>query len=79
MSPRGMSSRSKRMKEIYRVRVWKKKGVENNIDKLSGGLRAARGHSPPLPKKAPYEAIGSYLKKRVSDDCEDIVRLERWK
>ena len=62
MIQRGMSSGSKRIKEIHRVRVWSKKGVENSIEKLWGGLRAARGHSPPLAKEAPYEAIGSYLK-----------------
>ena len=41
------------MKEIYRVRVWNKKGVESSIEKLPGGLRAARGHSPTMSKEAP--------------------------
>jgi len=41
------------MKEIHRVRVWNKKGVESSTEELPGGLRAARGHSPPLSKEAP--------------------------
>ena len=41
------------MKEIHRVRVWNKKGVERSIEKLPGDLRAARGHSPPFSKEAP--------------------------
>ena len=52
MIQRGMSSGSKRMKEIHRVRVWNKKGVESSTGKLPpiliysfgyimpGGLRA---------------------------------------
>ena len=58
MIQRGMSSGSKRIKEIHGVRVWNKKGVENSIEKLSAGLRTARGHRPPLSEEAPYEAIG---------------------